>query len=125
MEQQTFTKYERARIIGARALQIAMNAPLLIKISDEDLEKLHFDAIKIAEVELMSNALPISIKRPFPEKKDEGLKRVVVKQPSDPEQEHSEEEEEKEIVEEGEIMALASPEDEIEEAVVGETEREE
>ncbi|MCK4552903.1 DNA-directed RNA polymerase subunit omega, partial [Candidatus Pacearchaeota archaeon] len=28
-----FTKYETARILGARALQIAMNAPLLIKIS--------------------------------------------------------------------------------------------
>ncbi len=123
--EQTFTKYERARIIGARALQIAMNAPLLIKISDEDLEKLHFDAIKIAEVELMSNALPISIKKPFPERKDEGLKRVVVRQPSESDQEHSEEEEEKEIVEEGEIMAMASPEDEIEETVVGDNEREE
>jgi len=120
----TFTKYERARIIGARALQIAMNAPLLIKISEEDLEKLHFDALKIAEVELMSNALPISIKKPFPERREEGLKRVVVRQPTDPEQEHSEEEEEKEIVEEGEIMALASPEDEVEESVVGESERE-
>jgi len=119
-----FTKYERARIIGARALQIAMNAPLLIKISEEDLEKLHFDALKIAEVELMSNALPISIKKPFPERREEGLKRVVVRQPTDPEQEHSEEEEEKEIVEEGEIMALASPEDEVEESVVGESERE-
>ena len=30
---QNFTKYERARILGARALQIAMNAPLLIKIA--------------------------------------------------------------------------------------------
>lgn len=123
--EQKFTKYEKARIIGARALQIAMNAPLLIKISDEDLEKLHFDAIKIAEVELMSNALPISVKKPFPEKKEEGLKRVVVKQPTDPEKEHVEEEEEKEIVEEGEIMALASPEDEIEESTEAETEREE
>jgi len=34
-----FTKYETARILGARALQIAMNAPLLVKISKEDLEK--------------------------------------------------------------------------------------
>ena len=49
MEKQDFTKYERARIIGARALQIAMNAPLLIKISSEELEKLNFDAIRIAE----------------------------------------------------------------------------
>ena len=38
--QETFTKYEKARILGARALQIAMNAPLLIKISKEDLEKI-------------------------------------------------------------------------------------
>ena len=37
---QIFTKYERARILGARALQIAMNAPLLVKISKDDLEKI-------------------------------------------------------------------------------------
>ena len=49
---ETFTKYEKARILGARALQIAMNAPLLIKISKEDLEKIKYDAIKIAEIEL-------------------------------------------------------------------------
>jgi len=35
-----YTKYEKARIIGARALQISMNAPLLIKITQEDLEKI-------------------------------------------------------------------------------------
>jgi len=40
-QKQEFTKYEQARILGARALQIATNAPLLIKISDEDLEKLN------------------------------------------------------------------------------------
>ena len=33
-----FSKYEIARILGARGLQIAMNAPLLIKMSKEDLE---------------------------------------------------------------------------------------
>ena len=71
MIDQNFTKYERARILGARALQIAMNAPLLIKISEEDLEKIKFDALKIAEIELDSGILPISIKKPFPEKKEE------------------------------------------------------
>jgi len=64
-EKQEFTKYEQARILGARALQIATNAPLLIKISDEDLEKIKFDALKIAEVELNSNILPISVKNLF------------------------------------------------------------
>ena len=70
MNVENFTKYETARILGARALQIAMNAPLLIKISDEDLEKIKFDALKIAEVELNSNILPISVKKPFPEKRE-------------------------------------------------------
>ena len=61
MNAQDFTKYERARILGARALQIAMNAPLLIKINKEDLEKIKFDSLKIAEIELNEGILPISI----------------------------------------------------------------
>ena len=60
-EAKSFSKYEVARILGARALQIAMNAPLLIKIEQEDLEKIKFDALKIAEVEFNSNILPISV----------------------------------------------------------------
>jgi DNA-directed RNA polymerase subunit K len=115
--EQEFTKYERARILGARALQIAMNAPLLIKISQEDLEKISFDALKIAEVELNSNALPISIKKPFPEKKEELLKRVKEQKISDQEVEEKEVKEEEEIAKESEIMELANPDDEIEEEV--------
>jgi len=114
MQKQDFTKYERARILGARALQIAMNAPLLIKISKEDLEKIKYDALKIAEIELNSNILPISIKKPFPEKKEEKLKRAKEKKVSDEKVEEKETEEEKEIIKEGEIMELASPEDELE-----------
>jgi len=112
---QEFTRYEKARIIGARALQIAMNAPLLIKISTEDLERVNFDAIKIAELELNSDALPISIKKPFPEKRGGSLKKPKMRKLSDEQKEESEEDLEKEISEEGEIMALATPEDEIEE----------
>jgi len=111
MNLQNFTKYERARILGARAFQIAMNAPLLIKISQEDLEKIKFDSLKIAEVELNSNILPISIKKPFPEKKEEILKRAKGQKFVDKKTEEIEAEE-KEIVKEGEIMELATPEDE-------------
>jgi DNA-directed RNA polymerase subunit K/omega len=70
MEKKTikYTKYEVARIIGARALQISMNAPLLMVISKEKLEELNYDPIKLAELEFKSNALPISVKRPFPKK---------------------------------------------------------
>jgi len=118
-----FTKYETARILGARALQISMNAPLLIKISKEDLEKINYDALKIAEVELNSDILPISVKRPFPLKKEERLKRVKEKKITDSNVQEKENAEESEIVEGGEIMELATPEDEeMEEA--GETESE-
>ena len=110
-----FTKYEKARIMGARALQIAMNAPLLIKISQEDLEKIKYDAIKIAEVELNSDILPISIHKPYPDKKEEKLKRAPVTKLSEKKKEAIEAEEEKEISSGGEIMALANPEDEAEE----------
>jgi len=108
-----FSKYETARILGARALQISMNAPLLIKINQEDLEKIHYDALKIAEVELNSDILPISIKRPFPIKREERLKRVQTRQMSDQNVQTLESEEESEIAEGGEIMELATPEDEI------------
>ena len=112
MTEQKFTKYERARILGARALQIAMNAPLLIKISKEDLEKIRFDALKIAEIELESDILPISIHKPFPKKKEEKLKRAKEKKISDEEIEKRGAKEEEEIAKEGEIMELAKPDDE-------------
>jgi DNA-directed RNA polymerase subunit K/omega len=76
MEADKFTRYEMARILGARALQIAMNAPLLIKISEEDLQKINFDALKIAEVELNSNVLPIIVNKPMPQKKEAALRRA-------------------------------------------------
>ncbi len=110
-----YSKYEITRIVGARALQIAMNAPLLIKIKDEDLEKINYDALKIAEIELNSDILPISINRPFPKRKEESKKIKRNKEISDQEKEKREIKEEEEIVGEGEIMELANPEDELEE----------
>ena len=114
MKPTDFTRYETARILGARALQIAMNAPLLIKITPEDLEKINYDALKIAEVEFNSGVLPISVKKPFPKKKDEKLKRPKKDKLSEKRKEALEVEEETEIAKEGEIMALANPDDEAE-----------
>jgi len=113
MNFQDFTQYEKARILGARAFQIAMNAPLLIKINQEDLEKIKFDALKIAEVELNSNILPISIIKPLPLKKEEKLKRAKERIISDKNIQEKESEEESEIIEGGEIMELANPDDEM------------
>ena len=114
MSEEKFSKYETARILGARALQIAMNAPLLIKLKKEDLERVKYDALKIAEIEFESGVLPISIKRPFPRKKDEKLKRVK-EQISEKKIEVIESVEEEEIAKEGEIMKLVNPEEEMEE----------
>ncbi len=68
MKQQTmkYTKYEKARIIGARALQIAMGAPILVKMKEEDFIALRYNPVNIARKEFDDNVLPISIKRPLP-----------------------------------------------------------
>jgi len=115
-EMQGFSKYEVARILGARGLQIAMNAPLLIKISQEDLEKVKFDALKIAEIEFESGVLPISVKRPFPIKREEKLKRAKEQVVSEEKIQKIMDEEEEEIAKEGEIMSLVNPEEEQDES---------
>ncbi len=58
------TLYEKARIISARALQLAMGASPLIDISTLDFKKLN--SISIAEEELKRNVLPITVRRRFP-----------------------------------------------------------
>jgi len=68
-EIQQYTKYEIARMIGGRALQIAMGAPFLIKLSKNDLEDIHFNPVKISQMEFEKGVLPITVKRPLPEKK--------------------------------------------------------
>ncbi|MBT7148643.1 DNA-directed RNA polymerase subunit K [Candidatus Woesearchaeota archaeon] len=115
MTQLQLTKYERARILGARALQISMNAPLLIKINKDGLEKINFDSLKIAELELDSGILPISIHKPLPQKKETELKRDKVAKVSDAKIAEIEAQEEEDIAKGGEIMELANPEDESEE----------
>ena len=122
MEQkkEKFSKYETARILGARALQIAMNAPLLIKMSKEDLEEVKFDALKIAEIELESGILPISVKKPFPRKKEEVLKRAKEQKVSDEKMVEQEAKEAEEIAKDGDIMKLVNPEEETEDEAVDE-----
>jgi DNA-directed RNA polymerase subunit K len=56
MQTQSYTRYERARIIGARALQISMGAPLLITTPK-------IDPLEIAIEEYSNNTIPITVKR--------------------------------------------------------------
>ena len=56
------TKYEKARVIGARALQISKNAPILVNRQEgED------DPILIAEKELREGKIPFIIRRYLPD----------------------------------------------------------
>lgn len=63
----TFSKYERARMIGSRALQLSMGAPLLLKLSDDELKNINFSPIEIAKKEFSENVIPITVRRPLPE----------------------------------------------------------
>jgi DNA-directed RNA polymerase subunit K len=60
------TKYEKARIIGARALQLSMGAPMLLKLDKKELTKINYNPIKVAMLEYDKGILPITIKRPMP-----------------------------------------------------------
>jgi DNA-directed RNA polymerase subunit K len=68
MEEQKieYTKYEKARMVGSRALQLSMGASFLLKLSQKKLEELNFNPIKIAMEEFKEGVLPITVKRPAP-----------------------------------------------------------
>ena len=53
-----YTRFEKARIIGARALQISMGAPTLLKIPKDVISP-----IDIAMLEFKEDAIPITVKR--------------------------------------------------------------
>lgn len=56
------TRFERARITGARALQISLGAPILV-----DLPSRVSDPIDIALTELREGILPMTIRRTLPD----------------------------------------------------------
>lgn len=53
-----YTRFEKARLIGARALQIELGAPPLIKVAEDRTRSLD-----IARIELENDLLPITVKR--------------------------------------------------------------
>jgi DNA-directed RNA polymerases I, II, and III subunit RPABC2 len=55
------TKYERARILGTRALQISMNAPVLVQLDGET------DPLEIAGKELREKRIPFTVRRYLPD----------------------------------------------------------
>ena len=64
-------RFERARIIGARALQIAMGAPVILLI-----ERGFLDPVALAEREFKEGLIPITVIRPehgAPRRKKPGI----------------------------------------------------
>lgn len=55
------TKYERARVLGTRALQISMCAPIMVELEGET------DPLQIAMKELKAKKIPIIIRRYLPD----------------------------------------------------------
>lgn len=53
------TRFETARLLGARALQISLGAPVLVKTEEKE-------PTKIAKQEFKENVIPMSIKRKLP-----------------------------------------------------------
>jgi len=70
------TRYEKARIVGARALQISFGAPILV---EKPINMI--DPIKIAQLELKSQILPLTIRRENPsgEYQDIPINNLILK----------------------------------------------
>ena len=65
-KQVQYSKYEKARMLGSRALQIAMGAPFLIKLNEKKLKEIGFNPVEIAKMEFEADVLPITVRRPLP-----------------------------------------------------------
>jgi len=55
------TKYERARLLGTRALQISQNAPIMVDLEGET------DPLEIAKKELREKKIPMIVRRYLPD----------------------------------------------------------
>jgi len=77
MSEENYTKFEVARMLGSRALQISMGAPFLVKLSEKQLEEIAFNPIAIAKLELEHDALPWAGKRPVPGEKSAAAKAAA------------------------------------------------
>ena len=66
MTSEQFSKFELARVIGSRALQISQGAKPQIELTQKLLESIKYSPIEIAKLELKEGVLPISVVRPKP-----------------------------------------------------------
>jgi len=57
MTGENFTRYEKARLLGARALQISLGAPIMVDAGPED------ESIEVAIQEFEEEKLPLTVKQ--------------------------------------------------------------
>jgi DNA-directed RNA polymerase I, II, and III subunit RPABC2 len=55
------TKYEKARVLGIRSIQISSGSPVYIDTNGET------DSLRIAQMELRCRQLPLKVRRKFPD----------------------------------------------------------
>lgn len=72
------TKYERARVLGTRAMQISRNAPVMVELSAHET-----DPLVIAEKELREGKMPFIIRRYLPDGsfEDWKIEELIIDQP--------------------------------------------
>lgn len=74
LEKDKLTKYEKARLIGARSLQISMGAPIMLKMTPKKLEEIGYDPLEIAKLEFAEGVIPIEIIRTVLKDKEDKAK---------------------------------------------------
>jgi len=62
-----YTRFEVARIIGARALQISMGAPILLKMDGQE----KMSPLALAKMEYDASVIPLTVKRKLPKRRGE------------------------------------------------------
>ena len=67
------TRFERARIIGARSLQVSLGAPILVELPPN-----MSDPINISLEELDGNVLPMTLRRALPDKTYQDISLAVL-----------------------------------------------
>ncbi len=70
LENDKHTRFEKARMIGSRALQISQGAEPKVKLTKKDYERIKYNPIEIAKMEYEKGVIPLNIKRGNPKADD-------------------------------------------------------
>ncbi|MGM5480355.1 MAG: DNA-directed RNA polymerase subunit K [Nanobdellota archaeon] len=69
-DQTKYTRFEKARMIGSRALQLSQGAETKLSLTKKDYEKIKYNPVEIAKMEFEQGVIPLTVKRDQPEPED-------------------------------------------------------